>query len=853
MSPASDSITPTPSIATTTATAMSVTSLLASVLAIVLLSCPLTTVSLPNPPSLQPGDDASLLNLLGYWSRADNSYSKSNSSMLLSASALLFNYTASPTVDSIAAASSPAILNFRSLYDFWAPYKKYIVGRGLALQTGSQAVSSADFVAFLAAAMNDYSTLDQVTVQTVLVTMQKMMSSGALWNATDPIGADPSVLSDATFVLQQCYHATSLAQAELSNVSIAQTKPPASTSTASYTYTVTGVNSGLMFNTTDAALSTLLDHLLTAEPHPFISPRFGQIPLNYGRSLTAAVARVELPINGSSSMSISTPYDFSTSLTIAHNAYPTAAANTTLYVEMAQVDGWGDRISFDLFPTVRVSLSSDNKALAPTPTYSAGTVSLTFQYTQQNCDDGWVNSGRFRFSVGATTGNCALSCAKYVSAQQDFSNATMYVTQGTWNKLNNTIQCNLTGPGYYTVLKDNLPVATPNTTRTDGIVTVRATLKSLPTSLDNMTQLMQLAASDVTYLLDVPPTRINVTAINPQAVNASAGDVDVEFQILGATDASSPSSTDLFEAFVALSIGSTSHTDRFLYMAPSSTSCLLGCSGSSGGGMSHTEIVAIAVVVGFFGTIIVGVLLALCCVQMKYWYDRHDFRPAQVDEEDTELGGVGAASEYGGAMSARQRKEESKKRRSTRVSWYNKQDIESAAAYTYSRNSRSNSASESGKAPVFRVRSDSRGSVDGDDLKLDDVEVVGGVEEVSLDDLAEIGIVLDGQQNAADEDSYVMDGHKVKAVKQVHEVDADNVDDSHLARSRSASQLSEYSRNSQSEAGSREGSVNSRNSVSAAGEAPLSVQYQGEDPNTPHTPRTPGGGKKAFYYNKEAQ
>ena len=819
------------------------TSLLSSLLLLVLLSCPLLISSLPAPPPLASGDSSTLSSLLNYWSRADNADSKSNSSLLLSASVNLFGYMTSPTVDSIAAASSPSVVNFISFYNYWAPYKKFIVGRGLSLQSSSP---TADFVSFLAAAMNDYSTLDQQTVQTVLETMQSIMGNGALWSVIDPITASSATTREnAMFVLQQCYHATSLAQAELSNISVAQTKPPQSTNAATYNFNVTNVNAAEMFTLTDLALRTLLGHLLTSA---VITPKFGLASLNYNRSLTAAVARVELPINGTESIPLETPYDFSTLLTIT-KAYPTPAANTTLYVEVAQVDGWGDRLSYDLFPTVLVSLSSTlNSPLTQDVSYPAGAVSVTFEYTQQNCDDGWVNSGRFRFQVGSS-GNCQLSCARYDTSLHSFVNSTV----GVWNTENNTIQCIVTQPGYYTVLKENLPVPAPSTNRTDGIVTVRATLKSLPVSLDNSTQqLSQLAADDVTYLLDVPPTRIIVTAVNQQTANASAADFDVEFQILGATDKSTTSAMDLFEAFVALSIESTSHTDRLSYMAPPLSTCLSGCSSSSGSSMSTTEIIAIAVVVGFFGTIIVGVLLALCCVQMKYWYDRHDFRPAQVDEDDTEL--AGASAEYGGVMSARQRQEESKKRRSTRVSWYNQKDIETAAAYTYSRNSRSNSASESGKAPVFRVRSDSRGSMDGDELKLDDVEVVGGVDEVSLDDLAEIGIVLDGKENAADEDSYVMDGHKVKAVKQVQEVDAENVDDSRLARSRSASQLSEYSHNSQSahSDSGRESSVNSRNSVSGAGEAPLSVQYQAnEDPATPRTPRTPGGGKRAFYYNKE--
>ena len=841
---------------------MSVTSFLSSLLLVVLLSFPVLTISLPSPPPLETGDDASLSSLLSYWARADNAYGTNNAPLLLSASAQLFTLMTSPSVDKIAAASSPAILNFRSFYDYWAPYKKYIVGRGFEL---AATVDTADFVAFLAAAMDDYSTLDQVTVQAVLATMQQLMgngiSSGALWNATDSFvngtAPAPATRIDATYVLQQCYHATSLAQAELSNVSISQSKPPQSASTAKpYTFSASTVLPSELFNLTDAALKTLLAHAVAnIHPYPWIGSQLGSTSLSYNRSLTAAVARVELPLVNDSFLSIQTPYDFSTMLTITPAAYPKVSANSTLYVEMAQVDGWGDRISFDIFPTVLVSLSSGSSPLTVDPSYNDRSVILTFAYSQQNCNDGWVNSGRFRFSAGGSNSSCLLSCAKYVNSLETFSNAPQYVTMGVWDTLANTIQCYVDTPGYYTVLKENVPVPVPATDRTDGIVTVRATLKDVPAALlFNMTQLMQLAADDVTYLLDVPPTRIIMQSVN-ESTNGAAGDVNVEFQILGATTTSPLSSLQLFAYFLALDIEDTSHTDRFTYMAPSSTTCVDGCSASNGGnGMSRTEIIAIAVVVGFFGTIIIGVLLALCCVQMKYWYDRHDFRPAQVDEEDTELGGVGAAAEYGGVQSARQRKDESKRRRSTRVSWYNKQDVETAASYTYSRNSRSNSASESGKAPVFRVRSDSHGSVD-DDLKLDEVEVVGGVDEVSLDDLAEIGIVMDGVENA--EDSYVMDGHKVKAVKQVQEVDAENVDDSRLARSRSASQLSEYSQNSQSHASDNghENSVNSRNSsnsVSAAGEAPLSMQYPARDdePTTPRTPRTPGGGKRAFYYKE---
>jgi len=211
-------------------------------------------------------------------------------------------------------------------------------------------------------------------------------------------------------------------------------------------------------------------------------------------------------------------------------------------------------------------------------------------------------------------------------------------------------------------------------------------------------------------------------------------------------------------------------------------------------------------------------------------------------EDDTEM--VGGANEYGGVLSTREMSEESRRRRSTRVSWYNK-DVENAAAYEYSRNARSRSGS--GKQAAFRVRSDSRGSDDG--LQLDDVQVVGGDGDVSVDDLAEIGIVMDaGNGTADDEDSYVMDGHKVKAVKQVREVDAEDVgiDDSAMASGRSQLSSREFSRSERSEE-----SV-SRHSVSEMDNAPVSLQYQAEvsqsraeRPTTPHTPRS---GKKAFIY-----
>ena len=514
---------------------------------------------------------------------------------------------------------------------------------------------------------------------------------------------------------------------------------------------------------------------------------------------------------------------------------------------MAQLDGWGDRLSFDIFPTVLVAIASTEPPPAVDESYPANSVSLTFGYDQRNCDDGWANSGKFRFSLGAEQADCQqLTCAKYLPDSQTFSTAKTDVISHTWNKAANTFECLLSSPGYYTVIKANPPIMLPNTSRTDQIVTARLTLTTLPAELQNDTaRMMELAAQDLTFLLDVPPARIQVTGVSPSA-DGSAGDRDVQFKIFGGFNTSVTPAATLFAAFVKLNIDNTSHTDLFRSMAIGKSQCESGCSPAGGGSkFSETEIIAIAVVVGFFGTIILGVLLTLCCCQMKYWWDRHDFRPAQVDEEDeTELG-IGASSAYGGVQSARERQDDSKRRRSTRVSWYNKQDVETAASYSYkgnSRNSRSNSASESGKAPVFRVRSDSRGSVE-DGLQLDEVEVVGGAEDVSLDDLAEIGIVMDGVDGtAADEDSYVMDGHKVKAVKQMKEVDAEDVDDSKFSRSRSASQLTEYSANSDAGQEDSVNSRNSRNSVSEVGANP-------DDDATPRTPRTPGGGKRAFYYN----
>ena len=207
------------------------------------------------------------------------------------------------------------------------------------------------------------------------------------------------------------------------------------------------------------------------------------------------------------------------------------------------------------------------------------------------------------------------------------------------------------------------------------------------------------------------------------------------------------------------------------------------------------------------------------------------------------MSGIGAT----GAMSARERAEESRRRRSNRVSWYNK-DVESAAAYTYSRNSRAGSVgSDSGKRAAFRVRSDSRGSEDGE-LQLDDVQVVGGAAEVDLEDLAEIGLVMDGDDGG--EDSYVMDGKKVKAVKQVREVDGEelSIDDSAMSRSRGSS------------LGSREYSQSGSRASVSANEGPLALTYAAQDepsqsgrserdvePTTPTTPRTPGGRKALIY------
>lgn len=833
----------------------SLSSLFLLLAVVVLSSSPLHASSLPSPPNFQSSRDASSLPaLLAYWAQADNSYAANhngsvNAASLLSASTTLFSYFASPLVDDIPATTNDTtpILNFRSLYDYWAPYKKYVVARGFELYL-AKVVTTAQFVEFLAAAVSDYSTLDQQTVLLVLNEMQSLLGEGdnTVWSVADVQASSRQILQDATYVVQQCYHATSLTQAGLTNASIVYKAPPGASAAAPPTINSADATASALFSATDAALHLELAHLVTS--NVYANNVTNQATLQYNRSLTAAFAR--MPTNSTRPLTITTRYGFNSTLDFPAAYSAPSSTPSTMYVQMAQVDGWGDRISYDIFPTVLVAIASaDVKPPQVDPSYTAGSVSLTFGYTQQNCNDGWVNSGKFRFQqqLGNGTGDCKLTCAMFDPLSQNFSSTT--VTQGTWDTLANTIQCLITVPGYYTVLKENIAIQTPNTTRTDQIVTARATLKSLPIALLNdLPRLTTLAADDLTYLLDVPPTRIEVQNVT-QSADGAVGDMDVQFRILSAYDPSTTTSAQLFNAFQRLNIENTSHTVSFQYLLTKKSSCLIGCDSSSSSKMSETEIIAIAVVVGFFGTIILGVLLTLCCCQMKYWWDRHDFRPAQIDEDDTEL--AGASVEYGGVQSARQRAEESKKRRSTRVSWYNKQDVETAASYTYSRNSRSNSgASDSGKAPVFRVRSNSQGSVGSvdDGLQLDEVEVVGGADDVSLEDLAEIGIVMDGLADGKDEDSYVMDGHKVKAVKQVHEVDAEDVDDSKFSRSHSASQLSEYSANEQ------ESSVNSRNSQSGQDtrERPLSLQYGGnaeDEATTPRTPRTPGGGKRAFYYN----
>ena len=774
---------------------------------------------------------------------AVDSVSRDDSLTLMVATGNIFSALSSGYVDTIATQSG--LPNFAAFYTAYAPLKKYMLRRVLGNYAN---IRAAVLVDFLAVALSDYSTLDQVSVSAALSMLELLMTEEGgeeLWN---DVQGDPSVLESVVYCIQQSFHASALAWANLSSTSVPST-PPSGTLPAALADVRDSITAAELFTQTTDVLDLLLTHL-TAQ---ILLPG-DVLGLNYNRSLSGIIAKVQPQPGVNDFVTFPATY-FQSSASISSSALQLSNSSAELVVTLLQVDGWGDRISFDIFPTVFLNIQQAGNDL---PFYAAGAVNFTIGYDPRACYDGWVNAGRFRFSAGSTPAPCFLSCAVYDQASNSFVNGTAGPVNGSallvqtlaWDVQNDLITCAVSGPGFYTILKTNVQELPPNSSLPEGIVSVQTTLTGLlPAEQSNLTQ---QALADIAYLLDIPPARVGSLSAQMDASDPSGETFSVFFSILGATTPSPQASSQLYATLSQMTILDTSHTERLRFMVMAATECLLGCSGSgSTGGMSEMEIIAIAVVVGFFGTLIFGVLLGLCCRQLKYWWDRHDFSPASLDE-DTEMTG---GAQYGGVMSGKEASEESKRRRSTRVSWYNK-DVENAAGYEYSRRSRSQS--DSGKQAAFRIRSDSRGSED-DGLQLDDVQVVGGEDaDVSVDELAEIGIVLD---EAADgqENSYVMDGKKVKAVKQLQEVDAEDmgVDDSGMGGGRSRSAGSrEFSR---SDSG-RESSANSRSgraSLSEAEAGPASIQYQAEpsqsreerDRPDPTTPRTPGGGKRQFFYS----
>ena len=809
-----------------------------------------TTVQVVSQPA---GGGVTLGALQDYYVGVD-SVSRDDTLTLMIATSNVMSALASDYVDAIAYASSPALQSFQQFYEAYAPIKKYLVQRVLDKQ---QSVRAGVLVDFLAVVMADYSTLDQVTVVNVLQTLQTLMTADQeLWN---DVAGDPHVLQSVVYIIQQAFHATSMAYVGGLTEDSVDPLPPRGVLpynfTASPDSTVTTTTPEALFATTNATLSLLLAHLSAQVLLP------GDVlGLNYNRSLSGIIAKADLAAGPITSVAFTADPYFASNLSILASAYPAIVGDDAaiLSITLLQLDGWGDSISFDIFPTFYLEIDSMNPDNPFPAVYPPNSVNLTVTYDQRACDDGWVNAGLFRLSVGASTPHCSLSCASYDAATSQFVNDSAQVRLLSWDSVNNVIVCEVMGPGLYTILKDDLYEPPPNASLPDGIVTALATLVGVPlhaagTPLANLTAQFQL---DVSYMLDVPPPRIG----RVQPVQTSNGTWDVTFQILGATMISTQDSYTLFDTLRNATILATSHTYSWRLAQLFSLRCQDGsgnwvsgsnCEPSYGTTVTRIEIIAIAVVVGFFGTLILGVVCFFGCRQVKYWWDRHDFAPTAADEFDAD---VGATEMYGGAKSARERAEESKRRRNNRVSWYSK-DVENAASYTYgdSRNSR-NSLSGSSKQAAFRVRSDSRGSDDG--LELDDVHVVGGADDIAAEDLAEIGLVIDG---ADDEDSYVMDGHKVKAVKQMREVDGEelSIDDSRMSRSRDNSLGSrEFS-----QSGLSEGPESSRNRSSLGGgdDGPLALTYparemEREDSASaverPRTPRTPGGSRKsAFFYN----
>ena len=799
-----------------------------------------------------PAGGVTLEQLQAYYVAVD-SISRDDTQTLMIATSNVMSTLASQYVDTIGAQSSPPLQNFVQFYAAYAPLKKYMVERVLAKQGNLRAGVLADF---LAMAMADYSTLDQVTVLSVLQTLQQLMqeADAELWQ---DVKGDPHVLQSVVYIIQQAFHATAMAYVSgLTEASVPVQPPTGAIYYDLSATTVTNTSSPeLMLSTSNAVLSTLLNHLSDVILLP------GDVlGLNYNRSLSGVVAKADLASSPLTTITFDAELYWASQVSLNRSAFPAELLddeNAILTITLLQLDGWGDQLShpsFDIFPTIYLNISAASQAFPTTYPESAVNVSIT--YDERACDDGWVNAGQFRLYVAPSARHCNLSCAVFDPSTAQFSNASSQVRTVAWDYDGTTITCEVRGPGLYTILKDSLYLNAINDSLPQGIVTAVTTLEGVPTQLtQSLTNFTAQIVSDVSYLLDIPPVRVGaVTAVTASSSNSTW---DVSFKILGASDISTQSSYSLMDSLRTSGFLNTSHTRAFRYNLMPSIACLNSdgqrvtgsdCDpGATSQSVTRVEIIAIAVVVGFFGTLCMGVVLFFCCRQLKYWWDRHDFRQTAVDD-DTEMAGIGSTDEFGGAKSARERAADNRRRRSGRVSWYNK-DVETAASYTYSRNSRpSMSDSGSGKRAAFRVRSDSRGSEDGD-LKLDDVEVVGGEGDVNAEDLAEIGLVIDG---ADDEDSYVMDGHKVKTVKQVKEVDGEelSIDDSAMSRSRGSSLGSrEYSQ-----------SGGSRNSVGSVNDdAPLALTYSAqEEPSVsrrsegePTTPRTPGsGGRKAFIYQK---
>ena len=227
------------------------------------------------------------------------------------------------------------------------------------------------------------------------------------------VKGDPHVLQSVVYIIQQAFHATSMAYVSGLTEPSVSLLPPAGAIyyNLSSTTVIDASSPELMLSTSNAALSTLLDHLSDVILLP------GDVlGLNYNRSLSGVVAKADPASSPLTTVTFDAELYWASQVSLMGAAFPAVLKdpNAILTITLLQLDGWGDQLShpsFDIFPTIYLNISAASQSFPST--YPQGAVNISISYDQRACDDGWVNAGQFRLYVEPSARHCYLSCAVF--------------------------------------------------------------------------------------------------------------------------------------------------------------------------------------------------------------------------------------------------------------------------------------------------------------------------------------------------------------------------------------------------------------------------------------------------------